>query len=549
MDNKDVYYLRRSDEDKKKQIQSIPDQLKEVDKFRSPQNLPKPLHIFKDIKTAKIAGVRNDFSQMIEMIKKGLVDTVWCWRANRLARNGKEGGEIIYLVDNFGLKITTCFGTFTKENSNQLWNEFGVATQFSKDLSVDVKRGMNSKLEMGWRTGLAPIGYRNCKWMEKGEKEIECDMRNNRFELCCEWWKLMLTGKYTMKQTVEIMNKRGLTTPKGNPVAMTTAYRFFRNIFNAGYYTHSGITYKGSHKPMISMAEFNKVQMLLNKTGFGTSVKTHLPFQGFIKCPECGATITGDIHTKQYKNGTSQEFIYYRCSKKLGPCSQKYLSGKKFEAQVKDYINSLELDKRYIGWVRAVLKRINSEQFELDRKHKEIQTKKLMEISKKKEKLFDMRADGIYSEEEYQIEKKNLLEQELEIKAYISEDTTAYWEKVRDNALNFAERVTELFNLGDPQIQKLVVQILGSNLSLFDQKLVIEPKSAFIFLKDLEKDISKELSTLEPTISQSEQPNLDYLQNYLSNERETGLGPATFYLASRRSTTELLPRGVVRTGF
>ena len=172
-----------------------------------------------------------------------------------------------------------------------------------------------------------------------------------------------------------------------------------------------------------------------------------------------------------------------------------------------------------------------------------------MELSKRKEKLFDMRADGIYSEDEYQAEKKKTLEQETDIKSYIVEDTTGYWEKVRDNALNFAERVAELFNQDDPEIKKLVVQILGSNLSLFDQKLIIEPKSAFIFLKDLERAISQELGKLEPTISLPQEPNLDYLQNYLSNERETGLGPATFYLASRRSTTELLPRGVVRTGF
>ena len=263
MEDKIFDYGRKSDEDKHNQIQSIPDQLREIAKIRQDLKLPKPLQTFTDIKTARKAGVRSGFSEMMERIKKGEANVLMCWKANRLARNGKEGGELIYMVDNFGLTIITCFGTFTKDNSNHLWGEFEIATKYSKDLSEDVKRGMNSKAEMGWRPGLAPIGYRNCKEMDKGEKEIEPDKRGNRFELCCEWWKLMLTGKYTMKQTVKIMNKRGLTTPKGNPVAMTTAYRFFRNIFNAGYYTHNGKTYKGNHEPMITLTEFNRVQMNL----------------------------------------------------------------------------------------------------------------------------------------------------------------------------------------------------------------------------------------------------------------------------------------------
>src|SRR3989304_8090182 len=151
MDNIIFEYARRSDEDKHNQIQSIPDQLKEIENFRLSQNLPKPLKIFTDIKTAKKAGVRQGFNEMMERIKKGEANTISCWRANRLARNGKEGGEIIYMVDNFDLQIITCSGTFDKANSNHLWGEFGQAIKFSKDLSEDVTRGMNTKRENGWR--------------------------------------------------------------------------------------------------------------------------------------------------------------------------------------------------------------------------------------------------------------------------------------------------------------------------------------------------------------------------------------------------------------
>ena len=51
MESRMFVYVRKSDEDKHNQIQSIPDQLKEVERTRQEQNLPKPLATFTDIKT------------------------------------------------------------------------------------------------------------------------------------------------------------------------------------------------------------------------------------------------------------------------------------------------------------------------------------------------------------------------------------------------------------------------------------------------------------------------------------------------------------------
>ena len=87
--------------------------------------------------------------------------------------------------------------------------ESGAANQFILDLSKNTKRGMRSKLEKGWITGVAPIGYLN----DKEAKTITNDPE--RFNLVRKMWDLMLTGNYTAWQIANIANEEwGFRTRK-----------------------------------------------------------------------------------------------------------------------------------------------------------------------------------------------------------------------------------------------------------------------------------------------------------------------------------------------
>ena len=41
---------------------------------------------------------------MIEMVKKGIIDSIVCWKLDRLARNMTEGGMLIDLISSGVLK-------------------------------------------------------------------------------------------------------------------------------------------------------------------------------------------------------------------------------------------------------------------------------------------------------------------------------------------------------------------------------------------------------------------------------------------------------------
>ena len=487
MIDKSFIYARKSSEDKSRQIQSINDQLRELRKIINERDDIPPVvgEPFTEEKTAKISGVRVKFYEMLRRIESGEANTILVWKADRLARNGGDGGKIIEMVDN-GIvkKIITPTNIFDKQNSFMLWVEFMSSTKVSKDISDGAKRGLKTKVEKGDYPNQAPLGYRNTPNLLKGTRKIEVD------------------------------NKRW-------------------DIFYTGNFEYSGVVSPGNHKPMVTMAEWVKVQQILDikskRRMDSQDFAYEKTFQGMLKCGECGASITLEKHLKHYKNGTSQIFWYYRCTKKCGSCSQPYLDARYFDLQIKGYISRLELNPMFGSWIKKVLKRRNIQEFNFERKQQEIKTKKLSALTDQKEKLYGMKIEGLYSEEEYQAKKKCLLIEETHLRESLQKPQTSYWESVIENTIDFASAVSNLFENGDIYTRQLVLRILGSNLILKDKRVEIEAKKAFVFLKDAQNGISKENLWLEPNKIPELRPDMAFVFKKSSTVPRRGLEPPRIY--------------------
>ena len=539
MTNVAVAYCRKSEEDKKRQVLSLDDQADECNKLLKNHDLSLAVPHYKEEKSGRKAGVRVEFYKMLKLLKEGKAQVIVCWNANRLARNVIDGAELISLVQHKGLKIITPYTQYDYSNWFMLMIEFGMSTDFSLKLSKDVKRGMDSKVKKGWRPGLAPIGYLNIGEI-KGEKSISPDKA--RFALMKKWWQLMLSGQYTVEQSLAAITELGLRDRRGNPVSRNAAFKLFHNIFYAGYFSYLGEIHKGAHEPMITMAEFNKVQKIISGKFGGKyevpRIVKPMPLSGFIKCGECGSTITADRKTKHYKDGTSQDYAWYRCKKNREIiCTQKaYLSADDLDNQIRVYINNLEMDFRFIDWVRKVLKRRNKDEFVFEYKNKELLTRRLHEIDERKEKLFDMKIDGLYSEEEYKTQKAKLLKEAAVIKEQLNSDRISYWERVIDDTLDFSTRIMELFNSGDSYTKRMVLQILGSDLRLKDKKLYLEAKSVFVFLRSKQNQLFKEgglVGLTDDAVKQAKQNNLIFSVPLGAGEGDrtpyVHFGKVTFY--------------------
>jgi len=135
---------------------------------------------------------------------------------------------------------------------------------FSSKLGKDVKRGLDKKIQVGHRPGVAPEGYLNDSTKGKGLNTIIKDPK--RFKLLRKSIDLMLTGNYTAVEVLNILNNEwGYRTVKrkkrgGGPMARTCFYYLLSNPFYTGINVFKGEETKGKQPPLLTTDEFNQIQ-------------------------------------------------------------------------------------------------------------------------------------------------------------------------------------------------------------------------------------------------------------------------------------------------
>ena len=140
-----------------------------------------------------------------------------------------------------------------------------------------------------------------------------------------------------------------------------------------------------------------------------------------------------------------------------------------------------------------------------------------------------MKIEGLISEEEYQDEKKKLLEEDNQIKENIVSDGVGEWTRVMEETLSFASKLTKLFEDAkeDPVARRMILKILGSNLELKDKKVRITAKKVFVFFKQVEDLQNGEIDRLEPKITPIDGGNKLFLPLHSHLERVTGIEPVS----------------------
>jgi DNA invertase Pin-like site-specific DNA recombinase len=187
-------YVRKSSEPDDRQALSIESQKKELlSRFEALSIV----EIIEESRTAKAPG-RPKFEAMMKRLEKGEADGLIAWHPDRLSRNSVDAGRLIYDLDLGKIKDLKFAGYNFENNPEGKWMLSVILSQskyFVDKLPIDVHRGLKTKLEMGWRPGVAPIGYLNNLAAPKGLRTIIPDPE--RFALIRQMWDLMLTGAYS----------------------------------------------------------------------------------------------------------------------------------------------------------------------------------------------------------------------------------------------------------------------------------------------------------------------------------------------------------------
>lgn len=505
-------YARKSSESEDRQVQSIDDQVNRLKKLANDLNLDIK-KTYTEAKSAKKPDNRPIFDEMIQRIENGEAEGILCWQINRLSRNPIDSGKLSWLLQRGILKsIQTIDRQYLPEDNVLLFSvESGVANQYILDLSKNTKRGMLSKLEKGWQTGVAPLGYLN----DKENKIIITDPE--RFNLVRKMWDLMLTGNYTPPKILDMANNEwGFRTRKfkrigGCPLSRSGIYKIFTSLFYAGIIENNGVQYEGKHEKMITLEEYDRVQMLLGREG-KPRPKTHeFAFTGSIRCGVCGCLYTAETKKKIIKKtGEIKEYTYYHCTRKTTKikCDQKKnIPVDDLELAIENEIEKFTILPEFLQWALEGLNKKNDTEIEDRTKVYEMQHKTLTETQKELDELTKMRYRQLIDDATFIKEKNELQTKIAQMKENLrhTETRAEKWLELTEKTFNYATYARAAFlkasEMGKAglELKKEILMAIGKTPIMKDKILAIEPNEWLVPIKNEYPALEAEYLRLEPT--------------------------------------------------
>ncbi len=478
-----IVYCRKSQEDKERQILSIPGQIAELKEFASREHL-EIVEFIEEEKTAKVPG-REKFGAMLDKIEAGFADGIIAWHPDRLARNSVDGGRVIYLIDLGKLKDIK-FPQYWFENTPQGKFMLNIAFSQSKyyvdSLSENVKRGIRQKLRNGIWPKTPPIGYVN------NPKTKGIDLDPEKAKIIRLAFELFSSERKSFTQIADFLFKRGIRTKVNKPLKVDQTKAMLSNTYYIGPFKYSGEVYQGSQKLFISKELFKKVQEKVNKIERPRFKGHNFAFSGLMRCGECGAAITAEEKGKYFKRTNRKvHYIYYRCTKKIKPCTQKYIEQNELEKQFRKAILDVAIPQRYAkDWYKWL------KMDEIEEKKQQEANKLRLEaesqvLEEKLNKLLDSFLEGVIENEDYKKKKNELFSEKLKIQQDLEKTRVEgsiwlgpfqEWVGSALSCAKIARAKNTCHDLRD------MAKTVGSNFFLTNRQLMPEYNQGFAELQD-----------------------------------------------------------------
>ena len=480
-------YLRRSQDREDRQLLSIEGQKKALTKVIEQEGFS-PIYMPAESQTASKIG-RPIFNDMTERIHAGEARYIVVWSANRLSRNSKDAGDVIYAMDEGSLlAIITPSKRYSaaKDDKFMLGIEFGTSKLYSDEISANVLRGNEAKYERGEYPGNAPIGYENVKIGHY--KNIAPDPK--RSELVKEAFRLAATGTYTLDELHRLIRDiKGLTTRTGRPIGKSTFYDMLQRKLYTGTFKYGGSWRIGSYEPLVSHELFDKVQVAMGwaknaKRQRSSTSGRDYAFKGPIRCGGCGHSVTASTKPKVLKTtGQQVEYVYYNCTRKskFVACKEPQISEAALEKQIIEEFSKLTINKSEAQKCIELLKKHHTESVKNRNQYLDVWAKDLKDVRMKLDSLLDMRMNDEISESQFKAKQTSLVEIEVRTEQLISQSNIDAndWLELADSFFSKAVTLVDDFEEASIEEKKRIMLTIGSNWTLSNKKVRLTPREPF----------------------------------------------------------------------
>lgn len=219
---------------------------------------------FVDVESAKTSG-RPGFVAMVEYLHRNPgCRAILVEKTDRLYRNLKD----YVTLDELGAEIHMVKENEIHSKASRSAQKFlhGIRVLMAKNyidnLSEEVKKGLHTKAGQHLWPSFAPPGYRNTV-SEAGKRIIVPDPTLGPIvKRLFEWFS---SGDYSLKSLAGKAYEEGFRFRKSrNKVPVATLQKILRKRIYTGDFDYAGVTYQGSHEPLVTREVWSRVQDILD---------------------------------------------------------------------------------------------------------------------------------------------------------------------------------------------------------------------------------------------------------------------------------------------
>ncbi|MGV6805210.1 MAG: recombinase family protein [Ruegeria sp.] len=408
--------------------------------FASQNNL-QIIRWFEEKETASKTG-RPIFGRMMKSLAQGEAEGLIVHKIDRWARNYKDWAMVDEAAQ-IGVKVYSAADSLdldTRGGRLLADIQMALAADYSRNLSLEVKKGIYGRIKQGVYPFRAPLGY-----LDTGGGNVKA-IDPVKGPLVRKLFELYGSGDYSITSLTDEMRRRGLKGYGDRPVVRRNVESVLRNPFYCGQMIVCGKLHPGAHEPLITTEQYRRVGAIKAERSNKKATRHQMLFRGLVRCGGCQAALTGE---------RQKAHVYYRCH--TSGCRRGCIREDRLLEQITSTLKRLQVSKADQVVIRRKIRRWLSNTGD-DEIEKSIRLR-VSDARSREERLTDLLVDGAIEKSAYELRRSNLTfeVQQLHEELRLIEDKRAT-ERDLENLLSLVTDLASLFEASPPAQQRAIMR-------------------------------------------------------------------------------------------
>ena len=420
--------------------------------------------IFKIAETASKEQSRKVFHEMLVYIATEPIYHLAVEKTDRFTRNFRDAVAIDDWLEKdenrclHAVKENLLVHKNAKSDVKFMWNiHISVAKKYADNLREESMKGWAEKLAQGWKPSPPPPGYMTAVL---NGKRIHVPDPNTCGAMLSIFKKYLEPGE-SLASIVEEMKRLGIKTRSGRYYSKSHVQNILTDPFYIGINRFNGKEYPGAQEQFIPKEIFERVQQKMHAGRPHKYSKHNSPFQGLIRCEDCGSLITWQLQKERY---------YGVCRRLTPACKQnKMLREDYVEAMVVAELKRLIYPSpAVINWVVASIRDQHKESIAQREQMSRTLEAQIKRVSTMDENLYEDKLSGEITKERYEVKHEQLMSEKADYQEQLDKLDTLISSRLeqRLGILELTQKAAEIYANKTPEQKRLIISKLFANLTL-----------------------------------------------------------------------------------